>query len=243
VLNTDNINITGESFDYGPWRFLPRYEPGFVAAYFDQTGLYAFGRQPDALAFNLTRLAECLLAVGEHKSLEAALNSFWPAFRAALAQAMLDRLGLVPEDPETDAALLTALFEFLYASEVGYERFFFDWRGGPLGESRAMAGPAAPLYREEAFAPLRPLLLARTPTTSVNLDHPYFARSGPRGMLIEQMEALWTPIATADDWSALDAALGEIDEMRQAYAGTGAATGTLAGASGEKSSNRSGTVS
>ena len=23
VLNTDNFNVTGESFDYGPWRFLP----------------------------------------------------------------------------------------------------------------------------------------------------------------------------------------------------------------------------
>ena len=57
VLNTDNINITGESFDYGPWRFIPTYDPGFTAAYFDQTGLYSFGRQPDALAWNLTRLA------------------------------------------------------------------------------------------------------------------------------------------------------------------------------------------
>ena len=28
VLNTDNVSITGESFDYGPWRFLDRYEPG-----------------------------------------------------------------------------------------------------------------------------------------------------------------------------------------------------------------------
>ena len=38
VLNTDNMNITGESFDYGPYRFLPRNDPNFVAAYFDQTG-------------------------------------------------------------------------------------------------------------------------------------------------------------------------------------------------------------
>ena len=38
VLNTDNINITGESFDYGPWRFLPTYDPAFTAAYFDETG-------------------------------------------------------------------------------------------------------------------------------------------------------------------------------------------------------------
>ncbi len=56
VLNTDNINVTGESFDYGPWRFLPVLDPAFTAAYFDETGLYAYGRQPDALFWNLTRL-------------------------------------------------------------------------------------------------------------------------------------------------------------------------------------------
>ena len=47
VLNTDNMVVTGESFDYGPWRFLPRNDPNFTAAYFDQTGLYSFGRQPE----------------------------------------------------------------------------------------------------------------------------------------------------------------------------------------------------
>src|SRR6185369_14289006 len=35
VLNSDNINITGESFDYGPWRFAPQWDEDFVAAYFD----------------------------------------------------------------------------------------------------------------------------------------------------------------------------------------------------------------
>ncbi|MBK5265418.1 MAG: YdiU family protein, partial [Alphaproteobacteria bacterium] len=49
VLNSDNINITGESFDYGPWRFTPKWDPAFTAAYFDQTGLYAFGRQAEAI--------------------------------------------------------------------------------------------------------------------------------------------------------------------------------------------------
>ena len=44
VLNTDNMNISGESFDYGPYRFLPAYDPGFTAAYFDHSGLYAYGR-------------------------------------------------------------------------------------------------------------------------------------------------------------------------------------------------------
>src|SRR5690606_22098807 len=85
VLNTDNVNVTGESFDYGPWRFLDRYDPRFTAAYFDETGLYAFGRQPDALAWNLTRLAECLVPLSSIERLEPELNRFWPAFQGHLA--------------------------------------------------------------------------------------------------------------------------------------------------------------
>ena len=38
VLNSDNINVTGESFDYGPWRFAPIWDAGFTAAYFDENG-------------------------------------------------------------------------------------------------------------------------------------------------------------------------------------------------------------
>jgi hypothetical protein len=53
---------------------------------------------------------------------------------------------------------------------------------------------------------------------SANLDHPYFARPLPRTMLIDEMEALWAPIAERDDWSSFHRVLGEIEEMRQAYA-------------------------
>ena len=56
VLNSDNINITGESFDYGPWRFTPDWDPAFTAAYFDHYGLYAFGRQPEAIHWDLAQL-------------------------------------------------------------------------------------------------------------------------------------------------------------------------------------------
>jgi len=219
VLNTDNINITGESFDYGPWRFLPHYDPGFTAAYFDESGLYAFGRQPDALAWNLTRLAECLVPLAEIDALEAALNRFWPAFRIELAHAMLARLGLTPIDEETDNRFVTALFEFLSASQAPYEQFFFDWRGGALSAARAASSPAQAFYLHPSFEALANLLEAYLPSPGVNLDHPYFARTTPRTMLIEDVEALWAPIAEHDDWSAFTAVLAEIEQMRQAYAG------------------------
>lgn len=219
VLNTDNINLTGESFDYGPWRFLPTYDPNFTAAYFDQTGLYAFGRQPDALAWNLTRLAETLVPLDDHAELEAALNRFWPAFQSALHAAILDRLALISRGREADAGLTEAVFTFLGATQMGYEQFFFDWRGGD--EARAFASPEAEAYRDERFADLHARLLDYEPRPDAGLDHPYFRRLTPRTMRIEEMEALWAPIAERDDWDPLRAALDEIEEMRQAYsAGT-----------------------
>jgi uncharacterized protein YdiU (UPF0061 family) len=220
VLNTDNINITGESFDYGPWRFLPTYDPAFTAAYFDETGLYAFGRQPDTLAWNLTRLAECLLPLGEQEALEKALNRFWPAFQKAIWAAILDRFGLASRGDEADSELVTKVFEFLHASQAPYEKFFFDWRGGGLSADRAAASPSAPHYASEGFAPLHRLIEAHEPAPGVALDHPYFTRERPRSMLIEEMEALWAPIAASDDWSAFGVALAEIEQMRQAYSAT-----------------------
>jgi serine/tyrosine/threonine adenylyltransferase len=217
VLNTDNINITGESFDYGPWRFVPTYDPDFTAAYFDETGLYSFGRQPDTLAWNLTRLAECLLPLSSIETLEPALNTVWPAFRAALPRAMLKRLGLRPGEVEADSAFLTALFGFLAASQAPYEQFLFDWRGGALSAERAAAGPSASHYASEAFRPVADMLEAYGPAEDVNLGHAYFARERPRTMLIEEVEAIWAPIAEADDWSVLEKTLAEIGQMREAY--------------------------
>ncbi|HEY4202047.1 MAG TPA: YdiU family protein [Devosiaceae bacterium] len=219
VLNTDNINLTGESFDYGPWRFLPAYDPDFTAAYFDETGLYSFGRQPDTLAWNLTRLAECLVPLSEIALLEPALNSFWPAFRVELAAAIHRRLGLASAGPEADGALIPALFAFLGESRAPYEQFFFDWRGGALSAERAARSPAADFYASPAFAPIAERLKALAPAPGLNLDHGYFARPRPATLLVDEVEALWEPIAERDDWGLFAAKLDEITGMREAYAG------------------------
>ncbi|HEV7291224.1 MAG TPA: YdiU family protein [Devosia sp.] len=217
VLNTDNINVTGESFDYGPWRFLPVYDPEFTAAYFDETRLYSFGRQPDTLAWNLTRLAECLVPLSTVEKLEPALNTVWPTFREALPREILRRLGLKPKDVEADTAFMTTLFGFLLQSKAPYEQFFFDWRGGALSAERAARSPSAEIYASDAFRPLADALETYQAADGLNLDHSYFARSTPRTMLLDDMEAIWAPIAERDDWRLFHETLAEIAEMREAY--------------------------
>jgi protein adenylyltransferase len=217
VLNTDNINITGESFDYGPWRFLPTYDPAFTAAYFDTGGLYAFGRQPDVLAWNLTRLAECLVPLSTIELLEPALNAFWPAFRGEIGLAITRRLGVESQGPDRDADLVAAVFAFLMASHAPYEQVFFDWYGGEASATRAEASPIAALYVGEAFEQFRREVTRRPPRAGISLDHPYFGRPRPRTVLIEEMEALWAPIAATDDWTPLRQALDDIRAMGRAY--------------------------
>jgi uncharacterized protein YdiU (UPF0061 family) len=206
VLNTDNINITGESFDYGPWRWLPAYDPAFTAAYFDHSGLYAYGRQPNTLLWNLTRLAECLLPIAEKDALVDALGQFAPAFQAAYDAALLHRLGVASQGAEQDAALAAAWWAALKESQAPFEQAFFDWFGGT---PRAAYG--------EAFAPVHAALDGYSARPGTKLDHPYFA-GRPCTMLIDEVEALWAPIAERDDWSAFTAKIAAIRSMGEALA-------------------------
>jgi uncharacterized protein YdiU (UPF0061 family) len=125
VLNSDNINITGESFDYGPWRFAPTWDEEFVAAYFDHGGLYAFGRQPEAIHWDLSQLGGCLSLIAEGPALAEILND-WPArFEQALVDALVRRLGIVPNEAH-DRPLVSAMLTVLRRQNNAIDRFFFD---------------------------------------------------------------------------------------------------------------------
>jgi serine/tyrosine/threonine adenylyltransferase len=228
VLNTDNMVVTGESFDYGPWRFLPRNDPNFVAAYFDHSGLYSFGRQPEAVFWNLQQLGACLTLVGEQAGLLAALNGFSDAYRTALREAILDRLGVQPRGEDQDVDLVNAAFGALAegGDALRWEPFFFDWFGGEASELRALSGPRAGLYESEAFRAFRARLADYAPDRPERLADPVFQRPEPEELIIDEVEALWAPIDQADDWEPLYAKLGRIEAAREAYG--------LGGSRGEK---------
>ena len=221
VLNTDNMNITGESFDYGPYRFLPKNDPNFTAAYFDHAGLYAFGRQPEAVFWNLQQLAGALSLVTGSDGLVSALNGFAPAYRAALAGAMLMRLGLKANGDEGDAAFVQSGFRAIAegGAQVGerlrWEPFFFDWFCGD--EARALAGPRGDIYAREDFAEFRGRRKGFSADRPERLASPYFAQPEPEELLYDEIEAIWAPIAGADDWSAFHAKLAAIERARIAW--------------------------
>ena len=219
VLNTDNITLTGESFDYGPWRFLPRYDPRFTAAYFDQTGLYAFGRQPEALLWNLARLAETLVPLTDTEALRTALQTFLPQFKQALTEQTLRMLGLLPRVTAQSEAIVTQFYTSLRDTQAPFARSFFDLyaAGDPerIDQSPLVGLYAQPVW-QETMAALRSLPVS--PLAQAQAAHPYLARREPVTMLIETVEALWHDIDTRDDWSAFEQMVRDIRLMGSFYA-------------------------
>lgn len=218
VLNTDNINITGESFDYGPYRFAPSYDPAFVAAYFDQHGLYAFGRQAEALHWNVYQLARALLLIVDQATVIPALETYPAQFEAAFVAAMLRRLGIKPVDESKDTALAEAVVALLSSHSLRLEQFYFDVYGGAASQQRRMHSPQADAYHEPAVQAVLNQLDLRAPRNPAQISQPYFARESPCTLLIDEIESIWAHIAEQDDWSAFYAKLDEINCMRNALA-------------------------
>lgn len=212
VLNTDNTNVTGESFDYGPWRFLQVFDPAFTAAYFDQTGLYAFARQPEALNWNIARLGECLMALTDRTRIEPVFNTFAARFQAALAQQTLARLGL-ETTPDSDLAVRVAhdLYASLYATKAPFERTMFDLLGGGLPE-RLRASPERARYETAIWAETLEILRGLHPAPGLEpaLAHPYAGLPEPETLLADEVEALWSSIDRNDDWTPLEEKLTRI---------------------------------
>ncbi|WP_431357943.1 protein adenylyltransferase SelO family protein [Sphingomonas alba] len=210
VLNSDNIAITGESFDYGPWRFTPYWDDAFTAAYFDETGLYAFGRQPEAIHWDLAQLAGCLALVAEAPPLADQLRSWSELFEAALIEAMLKRLGVVPAARDDDRHLVATLIKALQSKAAGIDWLFFDWRGG--------RDPGVDAYPCEEFRDLAQLLDGRDNPAA--RSHPYWSDETPCSMHIEEVEGIWAAIAAGDDWTPFNAKIAAIRRMGAAMSAT-----------------------
>ncbi|MDB2280208.1 protein adenylyltransferase SelO family protein, partial [Halorubrum ezzemoulense] len=99
VMNTDNMSIDGETFDYGPCAFMNYYDEEAVFSSIDKHGRYAFGNQRPILRWNLERFAEalqplCTQSALTYDELESKLDEFDDRFDAQYYTMMRKKLGI-----------------------------------------------------------------------------------------------------------------------------------------------------
>jgi uncharacterized protein YdiU (UPF0061 family) len=219
VLNTDNINVTGESFDYGPYRFLPYYDPQFVAAYFDHTGLYAYSRQAWNVHWALEQLAQSLTPLIPYESLHPIREGFVDAFQVAVQRQFMWRLGLHAADRESENDLLLAeFFTLLEDQEIPFEQAFFDFYAAATRKKFRDSPYRARYEATTAGQKLTEHISQFSVREDLRLEDPYWQRDYALDMRIEEIEKTWAPIAARDDWAFFNEKIAEIRRVRVAQA-------------------------
>ena len=149
VMNTDNMSIDGETFDYGPCAFMNYYDEDAVFSSVDDHGRYAFGNQQHILNWNLARFAESLQPLCEGSStsfdgIKARLDEFDDIFQTEYDAMMRRKLGI-----PTDGAdgVVDEFLGWLRTSGADYTNTFLELEDPGSFDD--------PVYSSERFEQLR----------------------------------------------------------------------------------------
>ncbi len=135
VMNTDNVSISGETFDYGPCAFIDAYDPDALYSSIDTGGRYKYSRQPLMLLWDLARFAEALLPlihpVPEQAAseLKAVLKTFDLRYEKAYYRLMGKKLGFFNAGISV-RALTDRLLDFMEEKHLDYTDTFAAIRRG-----------------------------------------------------------------------------------------------------------------
>lgn len=216
VLNTDNMSIAGESFDYGPYAFIPTYDARFTAASFDYGGRYCFGNQPHICRFNLELLQLPLAMITERSPLEVELTLFDNCYQQHYQKLMLQKLGFENGLGIYAQDLLSHTISLLRDSEISYHGFFaelaqeFDpsWRCdcSSILENATFAPQVTANWRNFYHK-----CLNQIPQDSMNAVQARLCHHNPKTALLRPViESVWQPVAESNNWQPFNDLLNKL---------------------------------
>ena len=123
VMNTDNMTITGATFDYGPYGFMDRFVANHTPNHSDTHGRYAYSQQSEIGFWNLNKLAETLIPLISSETLEEEMRQYQPLFNRFYREEMGEKLGLAILDSEF-SQLVQKMFHLLQNHQLDYSNFF-----------------------------------------------------------------------------------------------------------------------
>jgi uncharacterized protein YdiU (UPF0061 family) len=123
VMNTDNMCITGTTFDYGPYGFMDRFVPNHTSNHSDTHRRYAYNQQPEIGFWNLNKFAETLIPLISAENLEQEMKQYQPAFNRFYREEMSKKTGLTILDSKF-TQLVQEMFQLLHDQQLDYTNFF-----------------------------------------------------------------------------------------------------------------------
>ncbi len=129
VMNTDNMQIAGETIDYGPCAFMDAFHPQKTFSSIDHHGRYSWGNQPRIGQWNLAKLADTLVPLIDDDEEAAAaaatetLSSYNTVVSSELFKRFSNKLGLLGNDSSQDEIIANTL-DAMTMNNVDFTLFF-----------------------------------------------------------------------------------------------------------------------
>lgn len=129
VMNTDNMQIAGETIDYGPCAFMDDFHPQKTFSSIDHHGRYSWGNQPNIGQWNLTKLADTLVPLIDAnvdtatKAATGVIMKYNETVSKALFRRFSDKLGLLGDDESQDD-IIAATMDAMTMNHVDFTLFY-----------------------------------------------------------------------------------------------------------------------
>lgn len=131
VMNTDNLNITGSTLDFGPYGFMERFRPKWINNHSDYQGRYTYQNQPSIGHWNLwTWLNNLVLLCPANydkeqwkQDLAACLEHYEPTFLEHYKLGLNQKMGL-PSFHKDSFDCAMAFLRILQSEQLDYTQSF-----------------------------------------------------------------------------------------------------------------------
>lgn len=131
VMNTDNLNITGSTLDFGPYGFMERFRPNWINNHSDYQGRYTYQQQPSIAHWNLWQWLNNLVPLCPtdydreqwKQDLAACLEHYEPTFLKHYKLGLNQKMGLPGFHKDSfDCAM--AFLRILQSEQLDYTQSF-----------------------------------------------------------------------------------------------------------------------
>ncbi len=223
VMNTDNMGIACETYDYGPCAFMNHYHPKTVFSSIDRQGRYAFENQPFIAHWNVSVLAGALLPLideNEDKAIElaqAVLDEFEKIFIGQWYQMMLSKIGIEKLTDESKQ-LLTELMELMQKEQLDYTNTFRSLTDPEAAAGATLVSDLIPEWNAkrlkiieqqsggiesavERMRSVNPAFIPRNHVVEFVLDIAESGNLAPMYDLIDFLKNPYTPQSQKPDWN------------------------------------------
>ncbi len=131
VMNTDNLNITGSTLDFGPYGFMERFRPNWINNHSDYQGRYTYQQQPSIGHWNLWQWLNNLVPLCPtdydkeqwKQDLAACLEHYEPTFLEHYKYGLNQKMGL-PSFHKDSFDCAMAFLRILQSEQLDYTQSF-----------------------------------------------------------------------------------------------------------------------